>query len=115
MADEIKREQEQPVDNTIEDGKIFAVVGYIGILCLLPLLLKKDNKFALHHGKQGLVIFIGAVIAGFLPILPLIGLILSPILFLVLIIYSIIGIVQSASGKYWDAPVVADIAKKINL
>ena len=36
-------------DKVVEEGKIFALVGYIGILCLIPLLLKKDNKFAYHH------------------------------------------------------------------
>ena len=31
-------------DKEIQDGKIFAVIGYLGILCLIPLLVKKENK-----------------------------------------------------------------------
>ena len=56
------------VDKTIEDGKIWAFVGYWWILFLVPLLGKKDNKFASFHGKQGLVLFVFWV-AVFIPIL----------------------------------------------
>ena len=45
-------------DKEIQEGKMYAVIAYLGILCLVPLLLKKENKFALFHGKQGLVLFI---------------------------------------------------------
>ena len=50
------------VNKEIEDGKIWAFIGYWWILFLVPLLGKKDNKFALFHGKQGLVLFAFAVL-----------------------------------------------------
>lgn len=109
MVEEKKLKEEQ----IIKDGKVFAIVAYIGILCLLPLLLKKENKFALHHGKQGLVIFIGEVITGILPVMPILGWVLGPILFIILVIYSIIGIIQATIGNYWRAPIIADAADKI--
>ncbi|NQT90300.1 MAG: DUF4870 domain-containing protein [Candidatus Omnitrophica bacterium] len=119
MPEELKKEQEQPAtdneEQVINDAKIFAIVAYIGILCLLPLLLKKDNKFALHHGKQGLVIFIAEVICGMLGVIPILGWLMAPVLFIILAFYSLIGIIQAASGKYWKAPIVADLAEKINL
>lgn len=97
----------------IKEGKIYAVIAYLGILCFLALLLKKDNRFALHHGKQGLVIFIGEVISGILPLAPLLGWFLGTIVLLTLAIYSIIGMIQAIVGNYWRAPIVADIADKI--
>ena len=42
----------------IQEGKIFAVISYMIILCVVTLALKKENRFALFHGKQGLVILI---------------------------------------------------------
>lgn len=102
-------------DHIVKEGKLFAIVAYIGILCLLPILIKKENKYALHHGKQGLVIFISFVIVGFLPIIPILGWVLSPILFIILVIFSLIGIIQAATGNYWRAPIVADLADKIKL
>lgn len=111
MAVKKKMDEEQ----LIKDGKVFAVVAYIGILSLLPLLLKKENKFALHHGKQGLVIFISEIICGILPVMPILGWILGPILLFILGIYSIIGIIQAVIGNYWRAPIIADLADKISL
>ncbi len=41
----------------VDEGKALAAIGYLGILFLIPLLAKKDNKFCQHHGKQGAVLF----------------------------------------------------------
>lgn len=45
----------------IIEGKIYALLSYLTILCIIPLVLKRDNPFVLMHGKQGLVLFIGEV------------------------------------------------------
>ena len=47
-----------PQDSEIESSKFFAAVGYLNVLCFVPLLLKKESKFAQFHGKQALVLFI---------------------------------------------------------
>ena len=46
-------------DKQIMEGKIFAILSYLSILCIIPLVFKRDNHFVLSHGKQGLVLFIG--------------------------------------------------------
>ena len=102
-------------DKEVQEGKIFAVLAYLSILCLVPLLLKKDNKFASHHGKQGLVIFIGEVAAGILAWVPLLGWVVAPIASLLFLVLSLIGIIQAAIGNYWKCPVVSDIAAKIKV
>ncbi len=48
-------------DQQILEGKIFAILSYLSVLCIIPLVLKKDNPFVLKHGKQGLVLFLGEV------------------------------------------------------
>ena len=40
------------------DGKMYAVLAYLSILCIIPLIIKKKNPFVLAHGKQGLVLFV---------------------------------------------------------
>ncbi len=102
-------------DKEVQEGKIFAVLAYLSILCLVPLLLKKDNKFALHHGKQGLVLFIGEVAVGILAWIPILGWVLAPIGSVIFIILSLTGIVQALMGNYWKCPVVSDIAKKFKI
>jgi len=102
-------------EKDIAEGKLFAVIGYIGILCLLPLLLKKENSFARFHGKQGLVLFLGEVIFSFIGVIPFLGWIIGFIGILLCGVFSIIGIIQALSGNEWRAPVVADLADKINI
>lgn len=97
----------------ILEGKIFALLSYLSVLCIIPLVFKKDNKFALFHGRQGLVIFVGQV-AIFIVSIILGPWILKLGMFL-LGILSLIGIIVSLKGRYLKLPVVSDIAEKITL
>ena len=103
-----------PEDKEVQEGKIFAVIGYLGILCLIPLLFKKENKFALFHGKQGLILFLGEVALIIVAIIPFLWFI-SFFGFLLFGILSLIGMVQALLGNYWKIPIVADLANKFNI
>jgi uncharacterized membrane protein len=110
------------VDKTIEEGKMWGFIGYWGILFLIPLLGKKDNKFAVFHGKQGMVVFLGLVIIiiastilGFIPVIGAIFSILAWLVYLALVVLAIIGMIKSLQGEYWKMPVLGDIAEKINI
>lgn len=98
-------------EKDIEDNKVIAALSYLGILVLIPLLAKKESKFAQFHAKQGLV-FLGIFILGmFVFWIPLIGW----ILWLAAVIFDLIAFIQALMGKYWKVPIVGDLAKKINL
>jgi uncharacterized membrane protein len=102
-------------DKEIGEGKIFALISYLGILSVVTLLLKRENKFALFHAKQGLVIFIcemGALLVNVIPVLGQLVWVLAVLIFGVL---SLVGIVQSLMGNYWKAPIIGDIAEKISI
>ena len=49
----------------IKKNKKIAAIGYIGILCFIPLLLKPNSRFAHFHAKQGLILFIAEVLISF--------------------------------------------------
>ena len=107
-------QSKRAVDPEIEEGRFFAAVGYIFILCLVPLMLKKGNKFAAFHGKQGLVLLILEIAAAILKIVPVIGPVIATFAFVVFGILSLVGILKVLTGEYWEMPVIYDIAKKIN-
>ena len=96
----------------VAEGKVFAILGYLSILCIIPLILKKENSFVLAHSKQGLVLFIGQV-----------GLFILSIIFpwclrsgmFILGVLSFIGIIAVLRGRYLDLPVVSRIAANITL
>ncbi len=91
----------------VEENKLWAFIGYLGLLCLIPLLAKKDSKFAQFHAKQGLVLAIGMFFAW----IPFIGWILGIVLF----IFWIMGIISVLQGQMKPLPVVGDLAQKINI
>ena len=103
---------ERTSEKQILDGKIFAVLSYLSILCIIPLVVKKDNPFVLSHGKQGLVIFLGQV-AVFIASIVLPGIMRLGLF--VLGVISFWGIIEVLRGRYVRLPVIADVADKITL
>lgn len=98
----------------IIEGKVIALLSYLSILCIIPLLFKKDNDFVLSHGKQGLVIFIGEVGVFILSILPVFAWLFKLGMF-VLLVLSFVGIISVLRGRYIELPLVSKIADKITL
>ena len=110
---------EQPAasqqDPEVQDAQFFAAIGYLNILCFVPLFLKKGNKFAQFHGKQALVLFILEVAAGILRVVPALGDLVFTMAFVVFGILSVIGIIKVLMGEYWEMPVIYDISNRITL
>ena len=99
----------KPTDKKdLDDNKITAAIGYVGILCFVPLLLAKKSKFAQFHAKQGLMLFGLEVVGMIIP--PL-----FPFIMIVAVVLSILGIKACMEGKYWELPILGKYAKKINL
>ncbi len=105
---------DEPVSSQqILEGKVFALLSYLTILCIIPLVIKRDNPFVLSHGKQGLVLFIGEV-ALFVAsiILPMF---LIKIVYFAFGILSLWGIIECLRGNFIKMPLVSEIAEKIIL
>lgn len=91
----------------IEENKVIAAIGYLGILCLIPLLTKKDSPYAQANGKQGLVLMIGWILSW----IPIVGWLLG----IVLLVVMVVAIIKTLSGSMWKIPGVYDLSQKINL
>ena len=102
-------------DPDVQDGKFFAAIGYLSVLCFVPLSLKKDNQFAQFHGKQALVLFIFEIAAGILKMVPALGDLVFSVAFVVFGILSLVAIVKVLMGERWEMPVVYEISNKITL
>ena len=88
----------------IEKNKVMAVLAYI--LFFIPLLAAKDSKFARFHTNQGLVLFLGGIIASVVAVIPVIGRIIAPIAGLVITVLAVIGIINALNGKAKELPVI---------
>ena len=93
-----------------EKNKGVAIVGYLGILWLIPMLTAKDSPFAMYHANQGLVLFVCFDIAFVvLWVIPILGWILAPIVGLVRIVFMIMGMINASQGVKKPLPMIGGI------
>ena len=99
--------------NDVQQNKVMAVLAYIGILFLVPLLAAPNSQYARFHTNQGLVLFLFDIVVGiltaFLAFIPFIGLIVSSLLGLGVFVLMILGIVNAATGKANELPLIGKI------
>ena len=105
----------QYVPEDVEQNKGMALLAYLGILVLVPLLAKKDSPYAQFHAKQGLVLLLAWVAAGIISLIPFLGWIVGPICGLILFVFLILGIVNSLGGKAKYLPWIGPLADKFNI
>ncbi|MDB6015807.1 MAG: putative rane protein [Pedosphaera sp.] len=97
----------------IEQNKVFAVLAYIGILFLVPLLAAPNSRFARFHTNQGIVLFLASIIGGagsfVLMMVPFVGCfaVLLPVVVGVgSFVLMILGIINAATGQYKPLPLI---------
>jgi uncharacterized membrane protein len=104
-----------------EKNKIFGILAYLGILCLVPIFAAKDSPFAKYHANQGLVLFLGEIVLWIA--LSIVNIVLYMILpgslgFLVTIldlaqivplVLLVMGIINAAQGKCVPLPLIGGV------
>lgn len=93
----------------IEENSVVAALGYIYILCLLPLLFKRKSKFAQWHAKQGLLLFAIEILLGWFFAVPIIGWALG----ILVMLLALLGVINALNGNFWEMPFLGRYAKKL--
>ncbi len=103
----------------VEKNKVFALLSYIFILWLVPLLAAKDSPFAKYHANQGIMLtivgFVGGVglwivffIVAHIPILGFCGgcagCVVQVLFSLAILALAIVGILNAVNGKMKPLP-----------
>ncbi|MDP2708963.1 MAG: hypothetical protein Q8O93_02850 [bacterium] len=99
--------EHKTLDPDIEQHKTIAALSYVWILFLIPLLGKKHSKFCQFHAKQGLILFLLSFFAWF----PFLGWLLA----LAIVAVSVLGVIKTLDGRWFKAPYIYDLSKKISL
>jgi len=98
-----------------EQLNIMAIMSYIGVLCLIPILTKEKDEFVKFHTKQGLVLFAGEVATWTIfSIVPFLWF-LANFLGIFWLILSIVGIVNVTKKEKKEVPLIGKFAEKIKL
>ena len=97
----------------ITKDNIYAILAYLWVLCLIPVLMKKNDPSVKFHAKQGLMLFVLEVALGIIGIIPFLGVLICQIGGLVCLVLSVMGILNVMKGKQWKIPYVGDWAEKM--
>lgn len=112
---EESQQPKQPVmvadKDDAEKNKLNAILSYLGILILVPLLSEdaKKSPFAKFHLNQGLVLLIAAIAINMVWIIPVLGWIVGFVGSLFLFVIWIMGIVAAANGDMKRLPLIGNI------
>lgn len=98
----------------VEEGKPAAILAYIPFMCFIPLLKMRENRFALEHGKQGLILFVIEIIA-LVFLIPKISDLFWGAIIIFCLIFALAGMVLALQGKKWRIPFIGDLADKIKI
>ena len=93
--------------------QLMAALGYLGILCFVPLLTDRDDEYVYFHVKQGLVLWMWSVLAMFSFHLPGIGKWLFGFSSMSVLILSVAGLASVAFRRAWRLPLIHSLAEKI--
>jgi uncharacterized membrane protein len=111
-----------PPGGASSDRTLMLVLSYIGLLALIPLLVKKEDREVQWHAKNGLAIFVAYIIViilwnivtYFLP--TTIGCVLSFVgcaLWIGYLVIIILGIMKALKGERFIVPGISDFADKM--
>lgn len=91
--------------------RLIALLSYLSVLLFFPLSFFRGDDFAHYHAKQGVVLFILAIVVIFTFWIPVAG-------WVFLLAYLVIwftGVINALSGKCEPVPVVGKIAERVSL
>ena len=107
--------------NDIQQNKVFSVLAYFGFLFLIPMLAAPNSQFARFHTNQGLVLFLFdiaggiavSIITAIFVWVPIVGgiiiTIVSSVVSLGIAVLLILGVINAATGKAKELPVIGKI------
>lgn len=106
MAEE-KQKPEVATKEDIEKNKLNAVLAYLGILIIVPLVSDdaKKSPFAKFHLNQGLVLLIAWVVSSFVVWIPLLGWAVG----IFLLVIWLMGLIGAAQGEMKRVPLLGNI------
>ena len=101
--------------NPIKKGaeiKPMALISYLGVLCLVPLIFNRDDEFVDFHARQGLVLWVWGVLSIFSLHIPIIGpfFFSSSVFFITVMVLA--GLVSVLLSKRWKLPIVSLFSHK---
>lgn len=90
----------------ISSNKITALLSYLGILFIVPLVAAPNSPFAKFHANQGLLLFLFNIAVGIVALIPVLGWIVSAVCGVISLVFAVLGIVNAVKGQAKELPII---------
>lgn len=101
----------------VEKNRLMAILSYLGILVIIPIIVAPNSKFVRFHANQGVLLLITSfayrivvrllgLVIGWIPLVGGVIITLFSIVNLIIFIFMILGIVNAAQGKGKELPII---------
>lgn len=97
---------------SIDENRIYALLSYLSLLCVIPLIQKKDNPFVMAHARQGLALFMCEFTAFLVTIV--LPVLLKPLL-LVFGVLALWGMIKALRGEKAVLPFIYSLSERMSL
>jgi uncharacterized membrane protein len=105
----VEEPRKESADAMVDEGRSAAILAYVPFMCFVPLTTMRHNKFALHHGRQGLVLLILEILAVMFMI-PRVSDYFWVMILIVCAGSAAAGILFAVQGKTYKLPYIGDLA-----
>ena len=116
-AKETKQIEEEKAGDTVANeiprgDLILSALGYIGFLCVLPLVIRRESEYCQHHAHQGLILAIGVYFLDSLHILPASLVLVYLVVKYIIILFSVYSALK---GKKHKLPFIYGLSEKFQV
>lgn len=94
------------------EGKRYALLSYCFILCIIPLIRKKDDVFVQFHARQGLALFLCEMAVFIVSIV--FPFLMKPALFIFGVL-SLWGMLKAIRGDSFPLPFIYGLSQKLDI
>ncbi|MFA7286086.1 MAG: DUF4870 domain-containing protein [Patescibacteria group bacterium] len=112
-----KREQREKITDVApaQADRVLAVLSYLWIFFVVPLVLRPESAFIQFHAKQGIVVALAWFMLWVIGIVPLLGWLLFPVGSLLLLAVNVLAIVKAWQGEMWRIPYLHQYVARLGL
>lgn len=94
-------------------SRTLAVMSYLGVLSLVPLVMNRDDSYVQFHARQGVVLWMWEVLAIYTLLVPAVGQFFFRFSSLACLVLSVIGVLSVLLGRAWKFPIIGDWATRL--
>lgn len=89
--------------------KVTSILAYLGIVLWLVAFVAGDKEGAKFHLNQGLVLALAYMVCGFVAFIPVVGIFVSCIAYVVVFVFAIMGIISACKDEEKELPLIGKI------